>query len=423
MTLTANSLAVGKGGALPPLNIMLVLDNTGSMNQCPQGQSCCPPNNTKIDCALKGVQILLSELWITRDQVGLIVFPPVQTSTAGNESNCSGSRVTVEPYCSIGGGCSSSTPAATYQIVTSTNNYKSSNTATSLTAPGSTGSALVNATCAAGMTTKYNGNTISTCGSCGGDDQPQGGEGTYLAGAINAAQNALVASSDAGICASQPCQNVIIVLSDGGAGNGSTLGTLTANVASAGSTTLSFTSSVPGDIIAGTNVATGSSCGSPIQCGTSVASVSGSTITLSKSIAGSGVTSGTKINFGTQNQCWESVIAAQNAAKAGTWVYAIAYGSYTDYPDGNSCSDTETPGISSCTTMQDIASSPLSIPDATKFYSDPLGVNPPCTSPANPSATSVPSIFANIGYNLQYTTLLACGTTSAGGYCSCFPAT
>jgi Flp pilus assembly protein TadG len=416
VTLTAKSLAVGKGGALPPLNIMIVLDNTASMSQCPTGQTCCPPNNSKIDCALQGVQILLSELWTTDDQVGLFVFPPVKTSTAGNDSNCAGSAITPEPYCSTGGACSTSTPAATYQIVTPTNNYKSSNAATSLTLPSSTGSALVDATCQSGMTVTYNGNTISSCGTCQGIDV-KGGEGTYLAGAINAAQQALVASSDTGVCASLACQNVIIVLSDGGAGNGTTLGQLTAKAASAGATTLSFTGSVPSDVIIGTNVAIGDSCGSPIPCGTSVVSVSGSTVTLSNSITGSGVTSGTTINFGEQNQCWESVTAAQNAAKAGTWVYAIAYGSYTEYPNSNSCSDTETPGISSCTTMQDIASSPTAIPDPTKFYSDPLGVSPPCTSSANPSATSVPSIFSNIGYNLQYTTLLACGTAAAGGYC------
>ena len=65
--------------------------------------------------------------------------------------------------------------------------------------------------------------------------------------------------------------------------------------------------------------------------------------------------------------------------------------------------------------MSQIASSPSAIPDLTKFYADAMGGT--CTSPDNPSATSIPSIFSNIGYNLQYTTLLACGTTAAGGYC------
>ena len=49
------------------------------------------------------------------------------------------------------------------------------------------------------------------------------GEGTYYAGAINAAQAALVATNKTGVCANLNCQNVIILLSDGGAGNASNL--------------------------------------------------------------------------------------------------------------------------------------------------------------------------------------------------------
>ena len=103
---------------------------------------------------------------------------------------------------------------------------------------------------------------------------------TYLVGAITAAQNYLNANSAPGV------QNVMIVLSDGGAGNGN---------------------------------------GAPT----------------------------------TGNQCIPSVTAAENAANARTWVYSIAYASYTQLsPNVNSCSDTETPKISACTTMQKIASDP-----------------------------------------------------------------
>jgi Flp pilus assembly protein TadG len=434
VTLSASALAVGKGGALPPLNIMIVLDNTASMSNTHEAGASCggmggSSGPTKLDCALAGVQTMLAELWPTNDQVGLIVFPPVQTSTAGNNADCSAStQIQIEPYCSIGGACSSSTPASTYQIVSSTNNYRSSNTSTSLTTPNTT-STLINATCQANMSVSQNG-VSSTCGTCAGLYAP-GGEGTYFAGAINAAQTALVASDDTGICATQTCQNVIIVLSDGGAGNGGTLASLTAQAALVGSSTLSFTNSVPADIIPGTNIADTScthSCTTPIPAGTSVLSVNQSTntVTLSSNITGAGVKSGDTVTFGANNQCWESIKAAQNAAKAGTWVYSIAYGSgvgdsqqtqdtVTNLGDYSSCSDTETPQVNSCYTMYQIASSPAAINDPTKFYSDPMGGS--CTSPANPSSTSVPSIFSNIGYNLQYTTLLACGTTSAGGYC------
>ena len=117
-----------------------------------------------------------------------------------------------------------------------------------------------------------------------------------------------------------------------------------------------------------------------------------------------GVKSGDTISFGTNNQCNEAILAAQAAAKAGTWVYSIAYGSSkAAAPNSNSCSDNEyypIANVSSCQTMQNIASDP------TKFYSDPMGVSPPCTSPANPNFTSIQSIFANIGYNLLNTQLL-----------------
>ena len=102
VTLTATSLA-NKGGALPPMHIMIVLDNTGSMNsQDGTGANCGNISNpTKFQCALAGIQTLLAELWPSQDEVGLIVFPPVNSSTASNDANCSSSKtITPEPYSS-----------------------------------------------------------------------------------------------------------------------------------------------------------------------------------------------------------------------------------------------------------------------------------------------------------------------------------
>ena len=84
------------------------------------------------------------------------------------------------------------------------------------------------------------------------------------------------------------------------------------------------------------------------------------TVTLSAPVIGKGVKSGDTITFGTNNQCNELITAAQNAAKAGTWVYSIAYGSgltdsqadtVANNSDFSSCSDTETPPVNSCYTM------------------------------------------------------------------------
>jgi hypothetical protein len=313
------------------------------------------------------------------------------------------------------------------------------------------------------------------------------------------------------------------LLSDGGAGNGGTLATLQAAIAApAGSTTLTFKSTVPADVIVGTSVAdttspdtgvipalsqvsalptsttvtlsnpvtaivtvntdaptkagnavlefsstkfpTSVAAGMPlvdnttasvIPAGTTVILVTtggarGSTcpskttcVTLSGGVTGAGVQSGDaiafggvevndSITFGKNNQCNEAITAAQNAAKAGTWVYAIAYGSglgdfqadtVANNSDFSSCSDTETPLVNSCYTMSQIASSPGAVPDPSRFYSDPMagGTTPNpsqyCVSPGNPSATNVPAIFSAIGYSLTHTLLVGCGTTAAGGYC------
>ena len=413
VTLTATSLATKGAGGPPPMHIMIVLDNTRSMNdQDGTGVSCGGITDpTRVQCALAGIQSLLTELWPTQDEVGLIVFPPVNSSTASNDESCSSSAsISPEPYGSYTGPSGSSV----YSIVGLTNSYRSSNTSSTLTSAGGT-SSLINATCQSGMSVDSN-NVTGNCGSCNGD-KVVGGEGTYLAGAITAAQAALAASSVSGV------QNVIIVLSDGGAGNASTLwqGSTSAATATSG-TTLTFSGSVPAAVVPGTAVnyectITGSgNCTSHIPAGTSVLSVSGGAVTLSAGVTGT-VPSGTAINFGGMNQCNEAILAARDAANAGTWVYSVAYESYIEAaPNSNSCSDTETApiaNVSSCTTMQNIANSPGHIPDASKFYSDPMGLtapNGPCVSPANPEQTNITAIFQNIGSRVPFAALLPNGT-------------
>ena len=102
-------------------------------------------------------------------------------------------------------------------------------------------------------------------------------------------------------------------------------------------------------------------------------------------------------------ECHLAITAAQAAATAGTWVYAIYY------DDGSTtCSDTTT--ISSCTTMQDIASDP------TKFYSTD-GTAGPCVSKSN--YTTVAAIFQAIGYSLTTARLLpsACFSAPSTSWC------
>jgi hypothetical protein len=285
VTLTATSLAGASGtGGLPAMNIMIVLDTTASMNDADTNGSsstCGVSNPTRIQCATFGVRTLLNELLPTMDQVGLMVFPQVSTGTVSDDYSCSSSAIpTVEPY--------STTSGATYQIISSSDNYRASNSSSTL----SGSSQLANA---AG----YSGT-----GSCAGV-KSKGGEGTYYAGVINAAQAALVATDTTGVCATQKCQNVIIFLSDGGAGNASTLASMTANqITAPGGTTLYLSSAVPSDVIPGSSVAdTTTNDSSVIAGGTQVVSVSGSSVVISSGVgipvntSTSTTTGGTTLQF------------------------------------------------------------------------------------------------------------------------------
>ncbi len=103
------------------------------------------------------------------------------------------------------------------------------------------------------------------------------------------------------------------------------------------------------------------------------------------------------------NQCQQAVTAAQNAVKAGTWVYALAYGASSP-----SCSTDLSPYNSSCYTMSQIANVPGAtagtyINDPTKFYSDNANG---CKSTANPNITSLNQMFQSIGYSLSTARLL-----------------
>lgn len=88
------------------------------------------------------------------------------------------------------------------------------------------------------------------------------------------------------------------------------------------------------------------------------------------------------------NQCHQGITAAQAATAAGTKVYALAYGASTSA--GSSCG-TDSPQISACSTLQQMASSP------SMFYSDNASG---CTSSAN-SVTELVSIYSQVGTSLS----------------------
>jgi hypothetical protein len=239
LNISATAIASAKGGGSQPYNIMMVLDTTTSMGQgSDTGCGGKVTNPTPEQCAQEGIQILLGELDpcsvalsncggatngnVSKpvDEVGLMVFPGLCSSTATGvtTSNCptvrSGTTATAttanSTYAQNDYTCSSNPPNPPitpynnnpeYLILPLQSDYRASDSTTTLNG-GSGNSNLVNSVGAGASP-------------CPGADDP-GGEGTFYAGAIYAAQSYLLANTRTGV------KNVIILLSDGDANASST---------------------------------------------------------------------------------------------------------------------------------------------------------------------------------------------------------
>ncbi len=234
--ITASSTAAARGGIPHPLNVEVILDNTGSMtNACSASVTGISSNPDKLDCAKAGVRALLQALWPCNsslsscgtatantggqlganvaapiDEVGMMVIPaisgnPPSTTTLNKEIDCNSSSTftttypTWTPY---------TYPAAIptgdkylgYQAVGLSSDYRPSVASTTLNATSSNLVESVN------------------WGQCTGGTYPGGdyyglkdigGQGSYLAGAITEAQNNLNINARTG------ATNAIIILSDG----------------------------------------------------------------------------------------------------------------------------------------------------------------------------------------------------------------
>jgi len=280
LTIKATATASARGGQFTPYNIMMILDTTESMTQgndtgCVTGLTGAV---TPEQCAQYGIQQLLNELdpcsttlstcgagYTPIDEVGLMVFPGIcdDTATGVTTGNCPAAtslnnttaNVTYAPQDTS---CPSKAPPITpynndpeYLLVPLSSNYRLSDTSGLNFGTGN--SAMANAA----------GAGTDNCGV-----QAPGGENTFYAGVLVAAQHYLAANSRRG------AQNVIIILSDGDA--------------NAPSTHMS---------------------GSVAQT-VSLADMSGSL-------------------YASTNECTQAVEAANYAKAAGTLVYSISYGSET----------------------------------------------------------------------------------------------
>ena len=341
MTLTASATAAMRGAVAGPYNVAIVVDTTQSMTDTDSSSSC---NDTRINCALSGIQTMLLTLnpcaasgcgTVSNgnvahpvDKVSIFTYPNITTATVADDYNCSGATPSITPYTFPSTTAVTYTPGtSTYQVIGYDSDYRASNSATTLNSTSDIAAAVGQGPSTTTTTTKH-GHTTTTTTPCPAM-QAIGGEGTFFAGAIYAAQDSLVAAKTANTVA----QNVMIILSDGDAS------------------------------------------------------------ASSSAMPGASTTSGTYPS--TKNQCAQAVTAAASARTAGTKVYTVAYGAKSA-----GCS-TDTSGITPCQTMQQMAY------DSSTFYSDytATGGSSTCISAAQPT-TSLDEIFTEIAGDLTLSRLI-----------------
>ena len=144
---------------------MFVLDTTASMASTTDDTGCAVPNVSspkKIDCAKYGIRFILKQLNPAIDKVGVMAFPGMSK----NRTPCTGSP-SIEPY---------GTSGIIYQI-----------NGTTLSTDYATTIGKLNDSSALVLAVGDNVNKLTGCLSA------PGGEGTFYAEAISAAQSALVA--------------------------------------------------------------------------------------------------------------------------------------------------------------------------------------------------------------------------------------
>ncbi len=418
-TLSATSTASARGGIGESLNVMIILDTTASMQSGIDSGCGLGSSSTRLQCAEAGVKALLSGLNPSLDYVGLMVFPGLQSSSeAANAATC-GQSTGASNLQQYGN-------APIYQIASLNNNFRTSNTATTL----NTGSTIAKA--------------IGQGGSgCNSGVSAPGGEGTYFADAFNQAQASLVALSST---QSPPSQNVIVFLSDGGAnatkiqtaysayiGTCTTSHGVTTCVASTTMTvttctacTTSTTTSQQGPLQVGDTITSGAAAGTTIvrqltgtTGGVGTYQVSSSQKVGTNSSSVSMVAAQTMSMNGDSypenlDECQQTIDAARAAAKTGTWVYSIAYGA--DNSSGDCTTDTTSiisgmANLSSCTEMANIANSEGHLPDLTKFYSNG-NAGQVCTNAlATNTIANLVSLFSNLSTNLTEPRLIPNDTT------------
>jgi Flp pilus assembly protein TadG len=365
MNVRYTATAAMAGGQKAPWNIAIILDATPSMAYMDNGLQC---NGTQLSCAKGGIQALLNDLYPCGlgqtcassttyvDSVSLFVFPAVTSGTVYKDSTCSAGDPTPVSYTFPDPPSNTTLPSAdTYQVVTWSNDYRTSDTAPSLNASSHIVIAAGGGGCT-GLSTRF--------------------EWTYYPQVINAAQSALVTEQ----AANPGSQNAIIILGDGD---------LNA-CASNANTAAGACNTSPMSLVATQGTLNGT--------GTATTNPAGYRSYAYPSALG---------------ECGQAVLAAQAAASVGTTVYTIGYGALTT----GSCNTDHTysasvttnggtwgPGKQACDALAAMASA------AVNFYSDD-GAGCEATEPTNQNITKLTAIFRAITNNLSSPRMIPNGTT------------
>jgi Flp pilus assembly protein TadG len=343
--LSATSTAAMSGGTNSPWNVAIIVDTTASMASSDSGLQC---SGTQISCALAGVQDLLQDMYPCPlgttctaasgqmvqnpvDSVSLFVFPAVTTATQSKDYTCPTSNPTTIPYT-----VPTLPSTATYQVIPFSSNYRVSDAATTL---NSSSEVVI----AAGGKS-----------SCAGIQAP-GGQGTYYAQVIYAAQAALVTQQ----ASNTGSQNAMIILTDGNA------------TASGSQLAASSTGSLNG-------------------------------------ISGHNPTSYTYPSA--VGECGQAVQAAMAAAAAGTRVYTIGYGSPTSgCTTDKTYSGTYTGGGGNWTHGDSPCQALAAMASGTAYFFSDDGAG--CASTNGTNFTKLTQIFQAISKNLTTPRLVPNSTT------------
>jgi hypothetical protein len=373
LDISATATAAMRGSKPLPYNIAVILDTTPSMDY---PDTNCGNGATQLSCAVGGIQQLLLNVSPSVDNVSLFTFPNITTTTTSNDYDCASSKPTVGPYTfpsttaktltNMTYKTGSTTVTETYQVTSFLADYRTDNQAKSLTTTS-------NLTKAVGGKSGCTGIQTSN-------------ENTYYAGAIYAAQAALIAEQ----AAKPGTQNIIILLSDGNATAKEQYPTTSFNCNGASYAAGAF---APGcnDMVVGTQ---------------------------SAKIATS---SGTYPSW--VGECSQGIDAANYAktypgdSSNATKFYTIAYGSSThsgSYNGQSYCASDRLTGaahkyVTPCHAMQQMATS------TSTFFSDYYlqGSDTGCqASGPNNTITSLSNIFKTIAYDLTAVRLIPNGAAT-----------